>query len=358
MEEIIVRGAPAEYICKIGVLDKLEERLLERNIHRVLLVTGKKSWNAANPFFPTFTSIQSEHVEYGRECTLEEMNRLANFANEFEADAIIGVGGGKVLDTVKGAAHLCHIKKVLIPTLASNCAPWTPLSVIYNEEGAMTHYEIYPSSIDLLLIEPRILVGAPVSILIAGIGDTLAKWVEADVIISQLPAMSMPVKIAYDTAKLCADEMLMHGEAAVKAATEKQVTDNFIRVVETIIMIGGMVGGFGDQYGRIAGAHSVHNGLTIVPESHSVLHGNKVAYGILVQLVLEGKFEDVKLYGEFYDKLGLPKRLQDLGIAEKWVNAIAEQTVRPNESIHLIKDGGVSATEVADAMRMLEKYTH
>ncbi|KRG16509.1 glycerol dehydrogenase [Virgibacillus soli] len=354
MAELVVRGAPAEYVCRVGVLEELEEKLLLRNIQRVLIVTGVQSWIAAESLFPSFHTVESRRITYNGECTLEEMDRLANVAHAFQADAIIGVGGGKVLDVVKGACHQLGRKSILIPTLASNCAPWTPLSVIYTEDGQMTHYDIYPSSVDLLLVEPQILISAPVSMLIAGIGDTLAKWVEADVLICQLPHLSLPVKIAHDTAKLCADEMFAHGEAAIKASKEKQVHDSFIRIVETIIMLGGMVGGYGDQYGRIAGAHSIHNGLTVVPEAHSILHGDKVAYGILVQLTLEGKSDEVARYISFYERLGLPKSLQDMKIANKWIKKIAEQTTRTNESIHLMKDGGVTAEEVTSAILALE----
>ena len=354
MEDIIVRGAPAEYVCKKDVLSNLEEKLIERDIQSVLLLTGKKSWGAISHYFPTLKDIKVTHDYYNGECTLEEINRIASLAKTLDVDAVVGVGGGKVLDVVKAAAHKSATKSILIPTLASNCAPWTPLSVIYTEEGVMTHYEVYPTSVDLLLIEPRVLVKAPISMLIAGIGDTLAKWYEADVQIGRLTNPPVALKIAHYTARLCADEMFEHAEQAVADAKEAKVSEAFVKVVESIIMLGGMVGGYGDKFGRIAGAHSIHNGMTISPESHTALHGDKVAYGILVQLLLEDKESEVERLLPFYQKLGLPASLKDLQIPVTWIDEIAVQSTRSNESIHQLRSNPITATEVARAMHQLE----
>lgn len=356
MEDIIVRGAPAEYVCKSGVLNELEEKLQLRSIQRVLIVSGVKSWNAARYYFPNLKSIQVSHTFYKGECSLTEINRVSTLAQTDGVDAIIGVGGGKVLDVVKAAASASRTKSVLIPTLASNCAPWTPLSVIYSDEGVMTHYDVYPMSVDILLVEPRILVKAPAPLLIAGIGDTLAKWYEADVQIRRLTHPPVALKVAHHTARLCAEEMFAHAEEAIADAKEAQVSESFKKVVESIIMLGGMVGGFGDKFGRIAGAHSIHNGMTIAPESHEALHGNKVAYGILVQLLLEQKESEVERLLPFYHKLGLPTSLRELNISDTWIDEIAVHSTREEESIHNMRSEKITVTEVSQVMRDLESF--
>ena len=355
MENIIVKGAPAEYICNSGVLDGLEDKLIRRNIKKVLILTGTKSWQALRPFFPDLEKVEAAFEMYQGESSLAEIDRVAHIAKSLGADAIIGAGGGKVLDIAKGVAHDAGISSVLIPTLASNCAPWTPLSVIYTEEGTMTHYTVFPGSVDLLLVEPQVLIDAPVSMLVAGIGDTIAKWFEADVQISRFEDPPIALKIAHYTAKLCADEMFENAEAAIADAGQRKLSDAFIKVAETIIMLGGMVGGFGDKYGRVAGAHAIHNAMTIAPESHQALHGDKVAYGVLVQLLLEGKPQEAKRLMAFYKKIGLPVSLKDLGIPSRWIDEIAVQAVRDSETIHVLKEEPIRADEVAAVMRELEE---
>lgn len=354
MEEMIVKGAPAEYVCSVDVLNGLEDRLIQRNIKKVLILTGTKSWQALRPFFPEMQNVEVSVQIYQGECSLAEISRITGIAESSGADAIIGAGGGKVLDIAKGVAHGSGIKSVLIPTLPSNCAPWTPLSVLYTEDGTMTHYTIYPESVDLLLVEPRVLLDAPVSMLVAGIGDTLAKWYEADVQISRFEDPPIALKIAHYTAKLCADEMFENAELAIKDARQGNLSDAFIKVAETIIMVGGMVGGFGEKYGRVAGAHAIHNAMTIAPESHKVLHGDKVAYGVLVQLLLEGKTDEVERLIEFYKKIGLPVSLNEMKIPSHWIEEIAAQATRESETIHVLRDDPIRPEEVAAAMIKLE----
>ncbi|WP_438824204.1 iron-containing alcohol dehydrogenase family protein [Bacillus sp. JJ1562] len=360
MDIFSVHGAPSEYIVSEGILDILEEKLAERSYRKILFVHGIKSWEAAKEYIPEFHEIQFEQYSYSGECSINEIDSLSSFIKRKSFDAVIGIGGGKVLDLVKAASYLSQKPYVLIPTLASNCAPWTPISVIYDERGAFIRYDIYPNNASLVLIEPKIIVKAPIEMLIAGIGDTLAKWYEADVQMSKIKDKSVPVLISHFSARQCKDLLVNHAEAAIDAAKNGVLNADFIKVVETIIALGGMVGGFGDHYGRIAGAHSIHNGLTVLEETHSALHGEKVAYGILVQLILENKLDEIKELLPLYKKLGLPVSIKDLGVTDvldESINRVAEKSTIPGESIHVMPIGTITAADVSEAINKLEQYT-
>ena len=360
MEMISVHAAPSEYILKAGALDLLESKLLERGIQKALIVTGRKSWDAVKRFWPDCTKVSFGRYTYNGECSFEEVEAIKNLVDENRYEAVIGVGGGKVLDLAKAACHEAKKQAILIPTLASNCAPWTPLSVLYDRTGRFIRYDIYPVCTSLLLVEPEILAEAPLDMLIAGIGDTLAKWYEADVQMAHIDPKPVPLQISHFTARKCRDLLLHYSDAAIKAAESGKVSDEFIQVVETIIMYGGMVGGFGDHYGRIAGAHSIHNGMTALEESHHLLHGEKVAYGILVQLVLEGRLDEVGRLLPFYRKIGLPASLKQMGIAitdEEKVHRAAAKAALPAESIHVMPGGPFTAEMIAGAFRLLEEYS-
>ena len=357
MEAFSVHGAPSEYILQEGIFEQLEAKLVERGFRKVLVVHGQRSWAAAKPFLPAFQQVQAEEYTYSGECSLKEIEEIAELVKEKSIDAILGVGGGKVLDIVKAASHLTHQPHVLIPTLASNCSPWTPISVIYDEFGAFVRYDIYPVSASLVLIEPRILLKAPLNMLIAGIGDTLAKWYEADVQMAGIENKPVPLQISHNTARQCKDLLLQHSAGAITAAKTGKLNADFIKVAETIIMLGGMVGGFGDHYGRIAGAHSIHNGLTALAETHHALHGEKVAYGILAQLALEDKWEEIEQLVPFYQQLGLPRSLTALGITavnDEVLSQIAEKSTAPEESIHVMPIGEITPTNVSMAIADLE----
>ncbi|WP_156291641.1 iron-containing alcohol dehydrogenase family protein [Oceanobacillus salinisoli] len=357
METISIHGAPSEYVLQEGILQQLEVKLLDRGFSKILVVHGKKSWEAAQSYWPTLSEIESVEYSYNGECSLSEIEKVSKVIMEEVVDAVIGVGGGKILDLVKSSCHQTHTPFVLIPTLASNCSPWTPISVIYDDTGAFVRFDLYPKSASLVLIEPQILLHVPLNMLIAGIGDTLAKWYEADVQIGAMKQKQAALEISHYTAKLCKDYLLNHSERAIEAARTGILNEDFIKVAETIIMIGGMVGGFGDHYGRVAGAHANHNGLTVLEETHYALHGEKVAYGILVQLVLEDKWKEIDKILPFYQKINLPSSLKNLGVEtldeEKLMQA-AEKAVVPEETIHILP-GEISEESVVQAMLKLEE---
>lgn len=353
-----VRGAPVYYACEPGVLDQLDQLLQRYNKKNCLVLHGEKSWNAISPYFPKSTNHASlTFIPYNGECSLNEINRIAELVKENNFDSIIGIGGGKILDIAKASANDANVDVVLIPTLASTCAAWTPLSVIYTDDGVFTHYTIFPQSTLMVLFEPQVLLQSPTDYFIAGIGDTLAKWYEADVIIRELTEVPLVVKIAHQSAQLCRDVLLKHGEQSIKDQREGILTSSLQKVMETNIVAGGMVGGFGDKFGRVSGAHSIHNALTTQAETHHLLHGAKVAYGILIQLMLEGNAQEVLNLRSFYKNLALPLALKDLGLTidqPQKLRQIAEAATIEKESIHLLKEE-ITAEKVLQAIYDLEE---
>lgn len=358
MKTIHVHAAPSEYILAQGVLQTLEQHLIARGIARALIVTGKKSWQAAEKFWPTMTNVKTTIYTYHGECSFGEIDTVSQMMNEY--DAIIGVGGGKVIDLAKAVANEVHKQVIAVPTLASNCAPWTPLSVLYDNTGAFVRYDVYPVATSLLLVEPALLLTAPRDLFVAGIGDTLAKWYEADVQLGKIDNKTVPMMISYEAARQCKNILLTQSARALEAVDTQTVNDSFIQVVETMFMYAGMVGGYGDHYGRTAGAHSIHNGLTALEASHKLLHGVKVAYGICVQLMLEDRPEEIEALRPFYETLDLPQSLAALKLeaTDEELRAVAEKATLPTESIHLMPNGDMTAARVVAAMTALENmYT-
>ncbi len=357
MESIQVRATPGHYECRSGILQELPRLLQEGQFQKVFVISGHQSWAAAQDYFPDLSAFHVAYSTYCGECSETEIARQSELAKIHGADLILGVGGGKVLDVAKAVGNEVNKDVALVPTLASTCAATTPLSVKYSDEGEFITYTIFPRSTYLVLVEPEILVQAPIAYLKAGMGDTLAKWYEARALIEELPSTPIPVKLAYEVARSCRDVLVADGEKAVKDQQNGRLSDAFIRVIETNLLSGGMVGGLGDRYGRIAAAHSIHNGLTHVSEAHSFLHGEKVAYGILVQLVLEGEWEEVRGLFAYYKEIGLPLSLESIGIeptnVESIGQVIAEYATRDGESIHF-PSGHVTKNDVVEAILGLE----
>lgn len=352
---LVVRGAPQEYICKTGSWQELPSHLAKRGVKKILVLHGEKSWQAAESFFPDLSDYQVIYRHYGNHCTDTLRDQHISVAEQYDIDTIIAVGGGKVSDLGKMIAHKMNIRIIILPTLAATCAAYSSLSSVYNDDGEHSEMRIFPYSTDLVLVDPEMLLDSPKEYLIAGIGDTLAKWYESNGIISQLDELPVAVEIAQNMAKKCRNNLLAYSEAAIEALVEKQLNEAFKKVIETNIMVAGLVGGFGDDYGRTSGAHTIHDALTVIPESRSVLHGNKVAYGILVQLVIENQWEEIKNLQPFYEQLGLPLSLKDMGIPLNDLDKVVDKAASPDEFIHLLAKP-INQQVIKEAMLALEDY--
>src|SRR5690606_11360875 len=102
---------------------------------------------------------------------------------------------------------------------------------------------------------------------------------------------------------------------------------------------GGLVGGLGERYTRVAAAPAVHNGLTALPQTEKYLHGTKVAYGTLAQSALLAQDDVLALLQAAYLRLTLPTTLRELDVDihnRDELDKVIAHTLRPVESIHYL----------------------
>ena len=76
-----------------------------------------------------------EDVVFSGDSTKAEAARVAQITRDRKADVIVGLGGGKTLDTAKAAAAAAGIKMVSCPTVASTDSPTSSFTVWYDEKG-------------------------------------------------------------------------------------------------------------------------------------------------------------------------------------------------------------------------------
>ena len=308
--------------------------------NRFLILASKSARKILEPIWtPSFEheGLFFEIENFGGECSELEIERILVHAQRLKVDAIIGAGGGKVLDAARAVASRNHSAVVCCPTTASSDAPCSALSVIYSESGVFEKCLFYKKNPDLVLVDTDVSVKAPIRLLISGMGDALATFFEAQSSSEAFktnPAGGLATEAAKTIARLCYDTLLQDGIDAVTAARVGAITPAFDRIVEANTLLSGL----GFESAGLCVAHSIHNGLTALPETHSKLHGEKVAFGTLVQLVLEGRpretFEEVL---NFCLDVGLPVSLKDLGITDtsrKHLMKVAERSLAEGETAH------------------------
>ena len=310
----ILNIAPAQVIRGNGVLAKSGD-LLTRLGSRPLLVGGHQSLPKAQRYLaPALTELTSATATYTKDCSEVALASLHQAADAHRADFIIGMGGGKALDAAKLLAYQKQLPVVTVPTSAATCAGWTALSNVYSEDGAFLYDVGLPKCPDAIVLDYDLVATAPQRTLVAGIGDAIAKWYEASV--SSGHSTHTMIIGAVQQARVLRDILFQKSADAMANPSSDEWKD----VVDASVLMAGVVGGMGGSQCRTVAAHAVHNGLTHVA-AHGTLHGEKVAYGILVQLRLEEMAADNSLAAtarqqliQFYDSLGLPTSLSNMGM--------------------------------------------
>ena len=308
---------------------------------RPIVVGGNKSLAIAKPhlqFIIEDRQLEAKEASYLPDCAESSLAELREAAAKHQADFIIGVGGGKALDTAKLLAHQCQIPIVTVPTSAATCAGWTALSNIYSEEGAFQYDVALDRCPELIIVDYGIIATAPTRTLVAGIGDAIAKWYEAS--ISSGNSNATMTIAAVQQARILRDILLQKSPEAL----ENPCGEAWREVVDATVLLAGVIGGIGGANCRTVAAHAVHNGLTHIREAHHALHGEKVAYGILVQLRLEEMVQNSQLAAsarkqliEFYNAIGLPKTLEDLGLSKVTLAELRQAAIvacNPESDIH------------------------
>nr|WP_272213121.1 glycerol dehydrogenase [Marinicella sp. W31]MDC2879068.1 glycerol dehydrogenase [Marinicella sp. W31] len=290
---------------------------------------------------------------FNGECSDEEIARIASRVSAEGAEVIVGIGGGKTLDTAKAVAHAVGLPVVIAPTLASTDAPCSALSVIYTAEGAFKRYLVLPKNPDVVLVDTRLIVGAPVRLLVAGMGDALSTWFEAEDC-RHTESANMTGRLgsmtAYGLARMCFDTLLADGTAAKAAAEQKIVTPEFERIVEANTLLSGL----GFESGGLSGAHAIHNGLTALEGTHGYWHGEKVAIGTQSLLMLTKRpSEIVNVVFGFCEAIGLPITLEDIGIGDASdadLLAVAKLACDPADTMGNVP-GAIKPDDVVAAIR-------
>ena len=357
MAKILI--SPSKYVQGAGELKRLGRYAAAYGENALVLITksGYKRVGAAVEAGFAESGVTLNFGYFNGECSKREIDRVMAVLKEKRCDVVVGIGGGKILDTAKAVGY--HTKKpvLICPTIASTDAPCSALSVIYTDEGVFEEYLFLPANPNLVLMDTDVITASPVRLTIAGIGDALATYYEARACLRSGAANcagGKPTLAAMALAKLCRDTLLQEGMKAVLALKAGACTP----AVEKIVEANTLLSGLGFESAGLAGAHAIHNGLTVLPECHHMYHGEKVAFGTITQLVLENvEEEELEEIVRFCIRVGLPVTLEQLGVkevTEDKLRAVAELACAESDTLHnmpfeVTPDSVCAALKAADA---------
>ncbi|MCL5281729.1 MAG: glycerol dehydrogenase [Planctomycetes bacterium] len=343
---------PGKYIQGVGAIKELPT-LIDLLGKQGLILASPSVSKKVLPQCGIDFRAQAIHTEvFGGECSEDELSRLSTIMRQRHVDVLVGMGGGKTIDTAKIAADRAGLPVIIVPTIASTDAPCSGCAVLYSNEGVFQSVSYQKSNPAAVLVDLDIIAAAPTRFLVAGMGDALSTWFEArscDRTHAPNECGGYATMAGLSIAKLCYETLLTYGTAA-KLANEKQiVTPAFDHIVEANILLSGI----GFESAGLATAHSLHNGLTALAETHSFYHGEKVAFGVLTGLQLtDADPQESDTVYSFCEAVGLPTTLADIGLGDvdrQKLMLAAEKACAPGQPIYH-EAGEITPARVLDAM--------
>lgn len=311
-------GAPFRYIQGPGVLSRLPE-LLRPDLTRTLVLIDQFLFDELEAKLgKAFMGTGKEAIceKFRGETTEAEVTRVASLANERKCQAICGLGGGKTLDAAKLAGASLGLTVIVAPTSASTDAPTSSMGVLYTPDGLHLRCQTIDRPMELVLVDSLIIAKAPVRLFVAGIGDALSTWYEAE-------ANEASGSLNYigrghgrclgglALARQCHQVLSLRALEATTDLVQGRLTGAVEDVIEANILLSGL----GFENNGCAAAHSLHTGLHEIEGCSRLFHGELVAFGVVFQLAMENRpAEEIGDVLGLMAGVGLPVSLADLGL--------------------------------------------
>ena len=277
------------------------------------------------------TSVEiTGFVWYGGNATYENIERIRAEKCVQEADMVFAVGGGRAVDACKVYCDQEHKPIFTFPTIASNCAAVTSLSVMYREDDSLAGYYYLRRPPLHCFINTRIIAEAPEELLWAGIGDALSKGCEVQ-LAARGADLFHTVAMGVALSHCCTEPLVRCGAKALEDCRAKIASYELQEIALDIIISTGLVsnmttGTNGEYYYNSSIAHCIYNGSTVIPsvvQNHR--HGASVAFGVLCLLTYDGQTEERDRIMKFSRSIGLPITMEEIGLRKEDLPALAEK---------------------------------
>jgi len=309
-------GSPFRYVQGAGIIEHISDIIAPLGDNFLLvadrMVLDPIGYQISDSLYQS--QMHCILIPFGGECCNSEISRIIKKVQNEPLSGIVGVGGGKTADTAKVLSIRLDVPVVIVPTLASNDAPTSHFAVVYDESHSYDHLEMMKLSPWYIVVDTDVIVKAPARFFIAGIGDAMATKFEAEACATSKAHNYFEGQVtqtALAMANLSWEIVKNKAVDAMDAVDSGEVNQAFEDVVEATVLLSGL----GFENGGLAAAHAVSSGFTVLNQTKGALHGEMVAFGLLVQFILEERSQQfINEMLAFYQEIGLPSTLAELGI--------------------------------------------
>lgn len=309
------------YIQEAGALSLLGGEVARLG-KKALVIAGPRAWDATQGKAAqslTDAGVAYELSIYAGQNTYERAKEHALQALTTGCGVIVGVGGGRIMDQAKAAAHFAgDLPVVQVPTSIATCAAYAPLSVMYTAEGASLGSLRYDHEVNAIVMDMDVVSKAPSRYAASGIMDGMAKMIEIQNGRSEikLDEVSIGLFTAYTIAEMAYRVYEKEAHQACQDIADGKLTKAVEDIAYLNVAVMGIISGASKGFGQTALGHETYELVRthFTKEASPYLHGEIVAIGDCLQFAFNGHPEQVAPFRDFMRSMNMPLTLQDIGI--------------------------------------------
>ncbi|MFJ1654235.1 iron-containing alcohol dehydrogenase family protein [Streptomyces sp. NPDC088337] len=304
---VLSRLIPSPVVVEIrrGALDDLASVLADERIsHSGRLAVAVSNGSGARlreRIAPSLPGATWYEVGGG---TLDDAIRLAGEMKADRYDAVVGLGGGKIIDCAKFAAARVGLPLVAVPTNLSHDGLCSPVATLDNDAGRGSYGVPNPIAV---LIDLDVIREAPPRFVRSGIGDAISN-------ISAVADWELSHRVTGEKIDGLAAAMARQAGEAVLRHPGGIGDNDFLQVLaEALVLTGVAMSISGDSRPASGACHEINHGFDLLFPKRAASHGEQCGLGAAFAMYLRGAHEESAGMAEVLRRHELPVLPKDIG---------------------------------------------
>lgn len=320
MSEIHRIELPRIVLVGRGVLNSLGDVCQELGLQRALVTTGRRTFKIAGE--RAHANLEERGLTAEAICVsdadMETVNRVMREAEAMDAEAVVGVGGGRTIDVAKLSAAGKGLFFISVPTTASHDGIASSLASV---KGLGRPYTVKAEAPIAVVADSRIVAESPYRFTASGCGDVISKAVAV-----------RDWRLAHEAngeyyGEYAGSLALMSSSLVMESALQirDRLEDGYRTLLEALVSCGVAMSIAGSSRPCSGSEHLFSHALDMIAH-RPALHGEQCGVGTIMMAKLHG--QDWRTIRDSLKVIGAPTTAKELRISR---GTIIEALVKAKE---------------------------
>jgi glycerol-1-phosphate dehydrogenase [NAD(P)+] len=314
---VLTRLIPSPVVVDIraGALDDLACLLADERISHsgrlAVAVSGGSGAVLRDRVAPSLPGASWYEVGGG---TLDDAVRLAGAMKAGHYDAVVGLGGGKIIDCAKFAAARVGLPLVAVPTNLAHDGLCSPVATLDNDAGRGSYGVPNPIAV---VIDLDVIHEAPARFVRSGIGDAVSN-------VNAIADWELSHRVTGEKIDGLAAAMARQAGEAVLRHPGGIADNDFLQVLaEALVLSGIAMSVSGDSRPCSGSCHEINHAFDLLFPRRAASHGEQCGLGGAFAMYLRGAHEEAAYMADVLRRHGLPVLPHEIGFtADEFVRVV------------------------------------